>query len=559
MIPSAVTKRTMTYCKQGLGAIPADTAKCFRKPSKSQMKFVQIEEIIMEAFADVDLSAFFGKRGQWGIHPLRVCALLLLQAMEGLTDRQVEEAVSLNIGWKYVLHLGLRDEGWDASVLCEHRNRFTEETGLAVFFDSILLKAKEKGLLDTRMQRMDSTFVVANVRNLQRVELILEAVRNVLEETTEVALDWIDRIKLEHWIKTYYLDRPFNFKIPKEESKRTAIAEASAEDGYYILDCVDSADPATKQLLLELESMELLRKILDDHFKKTNGKNGKGKVKMKAQKELAPSGERIASIYDTDARAASKGGKSIVGYRTHTAETCTPGYPNLVTHVQTEIATLNDSLSFNSIIKSLSKRKLAPKKLFVDGGYVNAGNFANWKKSLGIDFVARLANGNSWQLKQGKGFDIQNFPLDWRNQQATCPAQKKSKQWKSDGTGGFNIYFSAEDCGSCPFKENCAQGKYRILHVKAKPIHRYMTKMRIRQNTEEFRQEYKVRAGVEGLQSQLIRIHGRRTRVKTKTKVGLKMVLAATALNVSRILDWFNKKPRSKTRQGKYQSAFAVA
>lgn len=547
----------MTYCKQGLGDVPADTASCFRKPSKAQKKFVQIEELIMETFADVDLSSFFGKRGQWGIHPIRVSALLLLQAMEGLTDRQVEEAVNLNIGWKYVLHLGLMDEGWDSSVLSEHRDRFSEDTALKIFFDTILDKAREKGLLDTRMQRMDSTFVIANVKILQRAELIMETVRNVLEEATEVAFEWIASIKLGHWLQTYYLDRAFSYKLPKEEPKRIAIAEASAEDGYYILDCVESSKPEMKKLLLNMESVQVLRRILDEHFTRIDGKGKGKKAKMKTQNELAPSGERMVSPHEKDARVATKSGKTIVGFKTHTSETCTPGFPNLITHVQTETATLNDSLSLDSIIKSLNKRKFLPKKLWVDGGYVNVEVFAKMKKSFGIDFVARLANGHSWQSKQGKGFDLQNFLLDWRNETAICPAKKKSRQWKSDGTGGFAVYFSADDCGTCPFKTSCAKGTYRILHLKSKSVHRYMTKMRLRQNTEEFQQEYATRAGVEGLQSQLVKVHGRRTNVKTKAKVAFKMILAAAAVNISRILDWCNKKARSNTRKGKFELAFA--
>jgi len=548
----------MTYCKHGLGAIPQDTRSVFARPNKSQKKFIQIESIVMEALAEVDLSSFFTKKGQWGIHPIRVCSLLLLQAMEGLTDAQTEEAINLNVGWKYVLHLGLNAVGWDSSVLSEHRDRFDEEAALKVFVDSILAKANEKGLLDRSMQRMDSTFVVAHVKALNNTELFLESVRNVLEETTEEAFDWIDSIRLEHWLKTYYLDRPFNFRIPKEEKKRTKIAEETARDGFYILDCVDAADAKTRAVLSKLESIRTLKRVLDEHFH-TEGKGKNRKSKLKKQSELAPSGERIVSPHEPDARVAMKRDKTIVGFRTHTSETCTPGFPNLITHVQTEAATLNDSLSLESIVRSMAKRGLLPKKLFLDGGYVNADIFAKLAKSLGIDFVARLANGHSWQSKQGKGFDLSNFFIDWKKRTATCPGQARSQTWKNDGTGGANVYFSPKDCGPCPFKENCAKGKFRVLHLKAKPVYRYMAKMRTRQNTTEFAKEYAIRAGVEGLQSQLINRHGRKTNVRTRSKVSLKLILAVASLNISRLISWNNNRPKSTTRKGKYQLAFAAA
>jgi transposase len=310
--------------------------------------------------------------------------------------------------------------------------------------------------------------------------------------------------------------------------------------------------------LNKLESVRTLRRVLDEHFK-TEGKGRNRKIKFKDRKELAPSGERIVSPHEPDARVASKGEKTVIGFKTHTSETCTPGFPNLITHVQTEPATVNDSLSLESIVRSMSKRKHLPKRLWLDGGYVNAEVFAKLKKSLGIDFVARLTNGHSWQSKEGKGFDLQNFSINWRKQTASCPANAESVSWKSDGTGGANVYFAPSDCGPCPFKENCAKGKFRVLHLKAKSVHRYMTKMRTRQNTDEFNKEYAIRAGVEGLQSRLINRHGRRANVRTRRKVSLKLIWAATILNISRLIDWTNGRQKGPTRKGKYELAFTAA
>lgn len=517
-----------------------------------------MEEILMEALAEVDLAPFFAKKGQWGVHPIRVCAILLLQAMEGLTDRQVEQAINVNIGWKYVLHMGLTDDAWHPSILAEHRERFCNEEALAVFLDSVLIRAKENGLLDTRMQRMDSTFVVANVKALHQTELILESVRNAIEEITETDWKWMSQNRQAHWLQTYYLDRPFNYKIPKDESKRVKMAESSAKDGYYILEQIDKTEAPKKRILEELESVRILRKILEQQTK-IDGKGKQQKIRLRAEKEMPPARERLVSPHETDARFASKGNKSVIGYKTHSVETCTPGFPSLITHIQTEAATVNDSLSVEGIVRSVKKRGFLPKRLWLDGGYVNVDLFAQFKKSLGIDFVARLVNGHSWQSKEGKGFDQASFEIDWRKKIAICPAGIKSSTWKEDSSYGPNVYFPKEKCASCRFKKNCTKNDYRILHLKSKPVYRYMSKMREKQQTEEFQKEYSIRAGVEALQSQLIKVHGRRTTMRTKPKVSLKMILAAAAVNVSRLIDWKNKGQKRTSRKSHYEMAFAIA
>ena len=222
----------MSYCNHQLGPIPEDTARLLKRLAKGKAnRFLQLEKLMLEALSEVDLEEYFSNSGPWGIHPVRVCVLLLLQTMDGLTDRQAAEAVVLNIGWKCALHLELDHPGWNATVLTDARVRF-EANPLSVFLDSILAKAKEKGLLDTSLQRMDSTQIIANVKSLNRIELVLETVRNVLEEVTEIDYPWLKSISLDHWLQMYYLDRPFNYRLPKKESERQKIVEQAGEDGH---------------------------------------------------------------------------------------------------------------------------------------------------------------------------------------------------------------------------------------------------------------------------------------------------------------------------------------
>ena len=83
--------------------------------------------------------------------------------------------------------------------------------------------------------------------------------------------------------------------------------------------------------------------------------------------------------------------------------------------------------------------------------------------------------------------------------------------------------------------------------------------MRARQSTAEFKQEYATRAGVEGTQSEFIQTAGRRSTVRGIVRTHQKVLLAALAVNFSRLFDWTSGKRQSQTRRGKFQAAFAVA
>src|SRR5437762_5990635 len=68
-----------------------------------------------ELFAAVEFAAAFAGCGPEGCSPGRLMLVTVLQAAEGLTDRQAAEAVRDKLSWKYALGLALTDTGFDAS------------------------------------------------------------------------------------------------------------------------------------------------------------------------------------------------------------------------------------------------------------------------------------------------------------------------------------------------------------------------------------------------------------------------------------------------------------
>ena len=76
---------------------------------------------------------------------------------------------------------------------------------------------------------------------------------------------------------------------------------------------------------------------------------------------------------------------------------------------------------------------------------------------------------------------------------------------------------------------------------------------RQRLETEEGRQLYNRRAGIEGTISQGVRAFGfRKTRYRGLAKTHLQHVATATAINLERLVAWFDGVPRGKTRTSRF-------
>lgn len=73
------------------------------------------------------------------------------------------------------------------------------------------------------------------------------------------------------------------------------------------------------------------------------------------------------------------------------------------------------------------------------------------------------------------------------------------------------------------------------------------------QKTEEWKNRYDKRAGIEGILARGIQVLGlRRTRYIGLAKTHLQHVLTAVAMNVARLVAWFNEEPLPKLRVSRF-------
>src|SRR5918992_2808603 len=193
------------------------------------------------------------------VAPWRLALVVVMQYIEGLTDRQAADAVRRCMDWKYALSLELTDSGFDFTLLHDFRQRLlTHEAGQR-FLDTFLAACKARGWLKARgPQRTDSTPVLAAIRTLHRLECVLAAMHWALNQLSDVVPTWVQQHVPPAWYTRYGL-RSDQTRLPKDASKREALAHQIGADGFQLLAWVLTAD--TTPSLQALPALEALRRI----------------------------------------------------------------------------------------------------------------------------------------------------------------------------------------------------------------------------------------------------------------------------------------------------------
>ncbi len=515
----------MSLKPKPIEAVPEETMRVARAAFPKGNPYLTLRDELGPIFRDEDFVDLFPKDGQPALPPWRLALVTVMQFRENLSDRQAAEAVRARIDVKYLLGLELTDAGFDFSVLSEFRSRLLAGRAEMRLLEKLLEQCRSRGLVKARgKQRTDATHVLAAIRVMNRLELIGETVRAVLNELATVAPEWLSRVAPAEWYKRYSR-RIEDDRFPKSKEKRAAYAQTVGADGFKLLDLLQEPDAPSN--LGQLPSVAALRQVLARHYERLKaGTEGKqpGQVRFKDSRELAPAAEGIESPYDPEARFRSRYKTAWTGYMVHLSETCEEDDVHLISHVETTAATVHESRKTETIHQALVDKRLPPGQHLVDSAYIDAELLINSRQDFNISLVGPGRLDNSWQAKVEGAYDRYCFEIDWDRKQVRCPQGKHSVTWqeKSDKYGPYTIvFFDRQTCRSCQARSLCTRCKdrERRLRIQPRPQYEALKAARQLQTTEAGKKLYNNRAGVEGTISQAVRAFGlRRTRYRGLAK-----------------------------------------
>lgn len=543
----------MSLQPQNTYPIPADTQRIAQAAFPKGNLYMRMRDELGEIYQDASYAELFPGRGQKAESPGRLAWVTVMQYSEGMSDRQAAEAVRARIDWKYVLGLELDDPGFNYSVLSEFRERLVAGQKEQLLLDELLSRLKELKLLKAGgQQRSDSTHILGAVRQLNRVEIVGETMRQGLNELSEFAPEWVKGIAKPEWFARY--GRRFEqMRLPKEPGEREALLETIGEEGAFLLEEVRTA--AEAEQLRELPGVEFLRQMWVQQYWREVKEDGTVHLHVRGDDNQPPGAQRLHSPYDPEMRYSAKRERGWVGYKTQLTETSGEEDVHLITQVSTTLATESDMHALDKIHRTLEQKGLLPAEHLVDAGYVDAESLVSSRRDFDVSLCSPVREKVSWQAKAGQGFDLASFQIDWEKQIAICPHGQTSAEWRSRQQGDrkpvIQVRFPLAVCRACSVRSQCTKATTggRAIAFLPREQHEALQRVRQEQNSQAFWEKYAQRCGIEGTISQAVRGYELRfARYIGLAKTNLQMTATAAAINLHRLFDWWQHRPRAQTR-----------
>ena len=523
---------------EALPPIPEETKRIAKKAFRKGNRYLTLRDELGSLLQSEGYAGLYSSQGQPGLSPLELNLLLVVEQMEGLSDRDVVEAVVSRIDLKYLLGKPLDYSGFDASVLSEFRQRLIEGKAESQLFEQILTICCRKGWLKASgKQRTDSTHVLAAIRNINRYELVGETMRKVLNAMATVAPEWLQGRTPSAWFARYST-RIEEYRLPEGGPAHQRWAEQVGADGLLLLQWLE--EETTPAYLKQLPAVATLRTIWQQQYDIAGTT-----VRWRKAGELPSVSEMIQSPHDAQARYSQKREMEWTGYKVHFTETCDEQVPHLVTQVTTTPAPLPDCQATAPIQAELAEKQRLPAQHIVDAGYSDAQLFAESQTHHQITLISHAAPDLSWQAKAQQGYAQADFQLDWQQQVATCPQGHSSLRWIDDpdaaGNPSWLVRFPDKTCLACPVRACCTRSAHNGRSLRLLPYahHQALQQARHSLSTSEFKQLYANRSGIEATFSLSVRSLGLRcSRYIGQTKTHLQNLCIASALNLMRIADF---------------------
>ena len=300
--------------------------------------------------------------------------------------------------------------------------------------------------------------MLAALHTLNRLELVSETLTHTLNQLATIVPDWLKAQVPVQWFDRYSR-RLFEYRLPKDKKKRIILAETIGTDGHYLLAAIYAK--TAPDFLRSLKAVETMRQIWIQHFFIEADT-----VHWREKDNLPPAALMICSPHDTDARYSTKRETSWIGYKVHLTETCDKEGPNLITHVQTTLATVPDIQVTGQIHHDLSQRELLPEKHIVDTAYIDGDLLTNSSRQYGQFSGAHRVSKQSlnevkWYAQWGRRLGTGQKPnLNPASQRLLCNSTKTTAFYAPVGPGAPGAKLGLFELIAVVFFWHCWTPKY---------------------------------------------------------------------------------------------------
>jgi len=503
------------------------------------------EEILHRLPAEKLFPLYSEFRGRRTKELYAMLGLVLLQQMEDLTDEETVQQFAFNLLWQYALNI---TDATDFSSYVSPRTLWTMRDIVArnnlhqTLFENVTETLQKLFDLDPSKQRLDSVHLFSNMRHLGRVRLFGVTIKKFLvnlkrHHGAEYAV-------LSELTERYAQKSDAAFAVKPSESQKKL--QEMGNDCFFLVERFKD-----HQAICDMKSYQLLVRLFCEQCvveKDTDGTNVA--VAIKPNQEV-PS-DSLQNPSDPDAGYCGHKGQ---GYQMQVMETYSPdkNQPDLITHVNVEAAHQSDAQALLPAIEDTLGRDLAPTEVLADSLYGSDDNVEKAKEQ-GVEVIAPAMG------TQEQAMTLADFQFSATDEIIACPAGQPPQRLKIGQQGGLLVHFAKDLCDSCPQQSGCPvkrEKKRCTLRYDAKSLR--LARRRKHEQTIEFKDRYRYRAGAEATMSDLDRVTGiKHLRVRGMRQVSLAATLKATGLNIHRATAFRIRKRRPKGSPKRANSAEKV-
>jgi hypothetical protein len=503
-----------------------------------------------EMFADL-----FDEVGRRSVPPMIVAVVMVLQRLEGLSDREAADRFTYDVRWKYAAG-GLEFDypGFVHTVLVDMRARLARSARPDRIFGVTLEVGKQAGLVGRR-RVLDSTPLYDAVATMDTVTLVRSAIRGLLAAAGD----------LEAGLRGL-LARDDDYAAAgkpacdyEDPAAREALVDALARDARALLAALDGQELSA----LLTQAAALVATVTGQDL--DEGADGVFRIARRVARD------RIISTVDPEARHGHKtSARGFDGYKGHvgidpdaeliTATAVTPGnagdaaaaagllaadLPAKPDEAGSGPAPATDA---PATVAAAAGGRSGPGP--GEAGEVTAGQPAAGDEELVVYGDAAYGAGELLDTLEQAGagiyckvqppvasggrFTKDAFSIDLPGGAVTCPAGRTAPL-RPAGDGRIASFGAA--CASCPLASRCTTAKDG-RSVWVGPYEEQLARARARQRDPDWKAGYTAtRPKVERKIGHLMRRRhgGRRARVRGRLKVAADFTLLAAAVNLARL------------------------
>ena len=454
-----------------------------------------------EMFEDL----FPTRRGRPSVPADQVASVMVLQALEGLSDREAVRQLETNIAWKCATGLALTDEAFHSTVLVLWRNKLRASAKPQRIFDAVRAVITETGVIAGKTRRaLDSTVLDDAVARQDTVTMISTQIRRVRKLIPELASVWVREHNLEPGRP------PCDWEDPGDRDRLVSeLVDDANELVWAVEDLVENGTVLTDA---QGDAVALLALVAGQDVE-PGDRPGQWRI------SCGTAADRVISTVDPETRHAHKTRSAYRdGYKAHVAAEPDTG---LVTACDIGPGNVSDADAAPGLIAD----EPAGTEILGDCAY-GSGEFRDHLEQNGMQPVIKPP---PLHPAVPGGYTIDDFTIT--DTTVTCPEGHTVTITKSR-TARFSKH-----CRTCPVKARCTKATAGRT-IKVHPQHALLAEARRQAATDTFDDVYRMkRPMIERTIAWLTAKYNRRLRYRGITRNQLSWSHRCAAINLKRLLN----------------------